>query len=60
MIYALFGYWVVGMATAVALGFGAGWGGVGIWSGLAAGLTAVALLMLVRWSRRERLGLVAP
>ena len=60
MIYALFGYWVVGMATAVALGFGAGWGGVGIWSGLAAGLTAVALLMLVRWSRRERLGLVGP
>jgi MATE family multidrug resistance protein len=55
----LFGYWVAGMGTAVALGFGLGWGGVGIWAGLAAGLAVVAVLMLVRWSRRERLGLVA-
>jgi MATE family multidrug resistance protein len=60
MIYALFGYWVVGMGTAIALGFGADWDGVGIWSGLAAGLTSVALMMLIRWSRRERLGLVGP
>ena len=58
MVYALFGYWVIGMGTAVALGFGAGWDGVGIWSGLAAGLASVAVLMLIRWSRRERLGLV--
>jgi MATE family multidrug resistance protein len=58
MIYALFGYWVIGMGTAIGLGFGAGWDGVGIWSGLAAGLASVAVLMLVRWSRRDRLGLV--
>ncbi|HEX8402342.1 MAG TPA: MATE family efflux transporter [Allosphingosinicella sp.] len=58
MYYALFGYWVIGMGTAVGLGFGLGWEGVGIWSGLAAGLAAVAVMMLVRWTRRDRLGLV--
>ena len=58
MIFALFGYWVIGMGTAVALGFGLGWQGVGIWAGLAAGLASVAMLMLWRWSRRERLDLV--
>jgi MATE family multidrug resistance protein len=59
MAIALFGYWAAGMGTAVGLGFGLGWGGVGIWAGLAAGLAVVALLMLLRWSRREQLGLVA-
>jgi MATE family multidrug resistance protein len=58
MAFALFGYWVVGMGTAVGLGFGLGLGGVGIWTGLAAGLAIVSVLMLVRWSQRERLGLV--
>ena len=58
MAFALFGYWVVGMAVAVALGFWAGWGGVGIWSGLAAGLAIVSVLMLTRWTNRDRLGLV--
>jgi MATE family multidrug resistance protein len=59
MAYALFGYWVIGMGTALWLGFGLGWDGVGIWSGLAAGLAAVSVMMLARWIRRERLGLVA-
>ena len=59
MIYALFGYWVVGMGVAVWLGFGLGWEGVGIWTGLASGLAVVAVLMLFRWTRRERLGLMA-
>jgi MATE family multidrug resistance protein len=58
MALALFGYWVVGMGTAVILGFALDWGGVGIWTGLAAGLAMVSVLMLVRWVRRERLGLV--
>jgi MATE family multidrug resistance protein len=57
MIYALFGYWAVGMGTAVGLGFGLGWEGVGIWAGLAAGLAVVAVLMIARWMRRDRLGL---
>ena len=58
MIYAGISYWIVGMGTAVLLGFGAGWGGVGIWTGLAAGLAVASVLMLGRWARRERLGLV--
>jgi MATE family multidrug resistance protein len=58
MAYALFGYWVIGMGTALWLGFGLDWQGVGIWSGLAAGLAAVSVMMLVRWTRRDRLGLV--
>jgi MATE family multidrug resistance protein len=57
MLYAAFGYWIVGLATGVALGFGLGWEGVGIWIGLASGLAVVAVLMIARWIRRERLGL---
>jgi len=59
MVYAGIGYWVIGIGTAVGLGFGLGWEGIGIWSGLAVGLGAVAMLMMTRWTRRERLGLVA-
>jgi MATE family multidrug resistance protein len=58
MIYAGLGYWVIGLVTGVGLGFGLGWDGVGIWIGLAAGLGAVAVMLLARWLRRERLGLV--
>jgi MATE family multidrug resistance protein len=54
MIFAGFGYWIVGMGTAVWLGFGLGWQGVGIWIGLAAGLAVVSALMLGRWVRRSR------
>ena len=58
MIFAGFGYWVVGMGTAVWLGFGLGWQGFGIWVGLAAGLAIVSVLMLGRWLRRDRLRLL--
>ena len=58
MLYAAFGYWAVGLSTGVGLGFGLGWEGVGIWIGLAAGLAVVSVLMLSRWLRRERLGLL--
>ena len=57
MIYAALGYWVIGLAVGVGLGFGLGWQGLGIWIGLAAGLAVVAVLMIARWTRRERLGL---
>ena len=60
MLYAGFGYWLVGMGTSLWLGFGLGWAGVGIWAGLAAGLAVVSVLMLWRWLRRDRLGLVVP
>ncbi|HEX8217457.1 MAG TPA: MATE family efflux transporter [Allosphingosinicella sp.] len=58
MLYAAFGYWIVGILTGIGLGFGLGWDGVGIWTGLAAGLGVVAVLMIARWTRRERLGLL--
>jgi MATE family multidrug resistance protein len=58
MLYALFGYWVPGLGTAVALGFFTPFEGLGIWIGLAVGLTVVASLMLWRWSHRARLGLL--
>lgn len=58
MIFAAFGYWIVGMGTALWLGFGLGWHGVGIWIGLALGLAVVSVMMLGRWLRRDRLGLV--
>jgi MATE family multidrug resistance protein len=58
MLFAAFGYWVVALGIAVGLAFGLGWEGVGIWVGLATGLAVVSALMLWRWMRRERLGLV--
>jgi MATE family multidrug resistance protein len=58
MMYAAIGYWVIGLIVGVGLAFGLGWQGVGIWIGLAAGLGVVAVLMIVRWMRRERLGLI--
>jgi MATE family multidrug resistance protein len=59
MAFAAFGYWVVGLLTALGLAFGLGWEGLGIWIGLATGLAVVAVLMMLRWMRRERLGLLA-
>ena len=58
MIYAATGYWVIGLATAYGLAFGLGWEGIGIWIGLAVGLAVVSVMMVARWLRRERLGLV--
>jgi MATE family multidrug resistance protein len=58
MLYAALGYWGIGLGTGVGLAFGLGWDGVGVWIGLATGLAVVSALMLWRWLRRERLGLV--
>lgn len=54
MLFALVGYWIVGLGTAVVLAFRFGWGGVGVWVGLAAGLATAAVLMVGRWSLRPR------
>ncbi len=60
LLFAAFGYWGVGLGIGSWLAFGADWKGLGIWVGLASGLAAVAILMLARWSMRERLGLILP
>jgi MATE family multidrug resistance protein len=57
LIFALVGYWVVGLGIGAWLAFGRDWQGVGIWIGLASGLAAVAVLMIGRWLLREPLGL---
>jgi multidrug resistance protein, MATE family len=58
MMFALFGYWGIGIGVGAWLAFRAGWGGVGIWTGLATGLGIVAVLMVIRWRMRGRLGLL--
>ena len=60
MVIALIGYWAVGFTVSVVLGFWTPLAGVGVWIGLAFGLLVVALLLVDRWRRRERLGLVRP
>jgi MATE family multidrug resistance protein len=57
MLFALFGYWAVGLGVGIWLAFGVGWQGVGIWAGLASGLLVVAALMMARWMMRDGLGL---
>lgn len=58
MLFAAVGYWVVGTGIGTMLAFGLGWGGLGIWIGLASGLAFVSVLMLWRWTARARLGLL--
>lgn len=58
MIISAVGYIGVGLSSSVLLGFHFGWGGVGVWIGLALGLAAAATLLIGRWTLRERLGLI--
>ena len=57
LLFALVGYWVVGLGIGSWLAFSRDWKGVGIWVGLASGLAAVAVLVLARWLMRDRIGL---
>jgi MATE family multidrug resistance protein len=57
LIFALVGYWGVGLGIGSWLAFAADWKGVGIWIGLASGLGVVAAMMLGRWLLRSRIGL---
>ncbi|WP_196257725.1 MATE family efflux transporter [Pelagibacterium limicola] len=60
MVVALFGYWGVGMPTALFLGAEERLAGVGVWIGLAVGLAFVAVVLTARFAMRERLGLLDP
>jgi len=57
MAIALVSYWGIGVPTGYGLAFFAGWGGVGIWWGLAIGLAAAAVLMTVRLAARMKTAL---
>lgn len=54
MVFAGFGYWVVGLGTSVALGFGAGLGGLGVWIGFVVGLATAATLLVTRFVRLQQ------
>jgi multidrug resistance protein, MATE family len=58
MIMAGIGYWGIGIGVGSFLAFRLGWDGLGIWIGLAVGLAVVSVLLLSRWMRRARLGLL--
>lgn len=58
MVLAIIGYWMIGLPTSYVLGFVFDLRGVGIWLGLAVGLTFVAIVLLTRFALRERLGLL--
>jgi MATE family multidrug resistance protein len=60
MLFALIGYWAIGLPLGASLAFSMGLGGIGIWIGLATGLATVAALMIRRWYYREALGLLWP
>jgi MATE family multidrug resistance protein len=60
LVIAIFGYWVVGMPVAWLGGFVLGGRGIGIWLGLASGLAATAIILVMRFALRERLGLLRP
>lgn len=54
MLIAIFGYWAAGFAASVVLGLFTPLAGVGVWIGLAVGLTVAAVLLVWRWHRRDR------
>lgn len=58
MIFALMGYWFIGIGVGAGLAFWQGWEGIGVWTGLASGLGIVAVLMLARWMMRKQIGLL--
>jgi multidrug resistance protein, MATE family len=59
MIIAIGGYWLGGFTAAMWLGLWTPLAATGVWIGLMVGVVLVSGLLLRRWARRERLGLVA-
>ncbi len=55
MVITLLAYWGIGMPVGYWLAFHRGYGARGMWMGLIAGLTAAALLLLLRFMRRSRI-----
>ncbi|RTQ47730.1 MATE family efflux transporter [Hymenobacter gummosus] len=58
-IVALLSYWALALPLSYLLGFVLNWGAPGVWLGLLAGLSAVALVLLLRF-QRETSGVSVP
>jgi len=58
LLFAILGYWVLGAPLAYVLGFVLDLGAIGIWCGFIVGLGTVAILTMLRFNARDRLGLV--
>ena len=54
MLVNIVGFWCIGMPASLWLGFGVGYGAVGLWWGLVAGLMMVATFLLVRVRQQEQ------
>ena len=52
MVLSAIAYWPIGMGAGYLLGFPAGFGAIGIWSGLVFGLTVAGILLMYRFWRR--------
>jgi MATE family multidrug resistance protein len=50
MLIGLFAYWGVGFSCSYILGLRLGWDGVGLWIGLAFGLTVAAVIFTLRFT----------
>ncbi len=55
MVYSVACNWGLGLPCAAAFGFWFGWGGEGVWAGLAVATTGASLLLIVRFRNRLRL-----
>ncbi|MEX0969273.1 MAG: MATE family efflux transporter [Paracoccaceae bacterium] len=58
MYFAMISYWIIGVPCAYLLSQYTALEGVGVWLGLATGLTVASVLGLWRYGMREKLGLV--
>ncbi|HYG33288.1 MAG TPA: MATE family efflux transporter, partial [Clostridia bacterium] len=54
MVANLIGHYPIGLALGLVMCFGFGFGAVGLWSGLAAGLISVAVMLIRAWIRQTR------
>jgi len=52
------GHWLIGLPVGYTLCFNRGWGVVGLWVGLALGLTLVGIVLLGVWHRKSQQGTV--
>jgi MATE family multidrug resistance protein len=57
---ALVGYWAVGLGSGTFLAFGMGYGAIGLWWGLAAGVVLCNLLLIMQLRKRFAAALHAP